>query len=187
MQRGFYFDQTRCTGCDACTIACKDWHEWDIGSEPANWRWVSEFESGAYPDPSVTYLCLSCLHCARPSCVDVCPTKAISKRENDGVVVVQKDLCLGKNQCSLCQTACPYDAPKFGLEDDAPMQMCDLCVDRWESGKPPVCVTACPTRALDAGDIDDLRSRYGNHTNAPGFAWSSATRPSIVVKGKGGS
>jgi anaerobic dimethyl sulfoxide reductase subunit B (iron-sulfur subunit) len=44
MQYGFYFDQSRCNGCFTCLIACKDWHEYDLGFEPANWIKVSNRE-----------------------------------------------------------------------------------------------------------------------------------------------
>lgn len=109
MQLGFFFDQTRCTGCDTCTIACKDWHEYPLGAEPAAWRWVEAIESGKYPRPSVKYLALSCLHCAHPACVDACPAGAIRKRDEDGIVVVDREACLGKDQCgAMCRDACPY-------------------------------------------------------------------------------
>ena len=185
MQKGFYFDQTRCTGCDACTIACKDWHEDGLGAEPANWRWVVELEDGSYPNPSVSFLSLSCLHCAQPSCIDACPTGAIRKRPEDGIVVVDREECLGKDQCgALCQSACPYGAPRFGPEANAKVQMCDLCLDRSAEGKLPVCVAACPMRALDAGDLEELRQKYGDGRQAPGFQYSETTLPSIVVKAK---
>ena len=46
MQWGFLFDQTRCTGCQTCIIACKDWHELEGGSE--NWIKVSYIENGTF-------------------------------------------------------------------------------------------------------------------------------------------
>ena len=62
MQKGFYFDQTRCTGCYTCMIACKDWHEIDIGSEPEDWIRVVPIEKGIFPDLFAAYLILPCLH-----------------------------------------------------------------------------------------------------------------------------
>ncbi|MBN1614264.1 MAG: 4Fe-4S dicluster domain-containing protein [Deltaproteobacteria bacterium] len=185
MQLGFYFDQNRCTGCDACTVACKDLHAENLFEEPADWRWVVELESGAYPHPSVHYIALSCLHCAQPSCIEACPAGAIEKRAQDGIVVVHREQCLGRDVCGApCREACPYDAVRFGPEPDARMQKCDFCLGRWEDGQLPVCVTACPMRALDAGDIEELRRKYGDDKEMPGFEHSEANRPSLVVKAR---
>lgn len=183
MPWGFYFDQTRCTGCTACTLACKDWHECDLGETPADWRWVVRWESGTYPDPSVRYVAMSCLHCAEPSCAAACPAGAIEKRPEDGIVVVRRENCLGRDVCGApCREACPYGAARFGPEEDARMQKCDLCLARREEGKAPVCVAACPMRALDAGAMDDLVLRYGEGKTMPGFTYVEKNCPALVVK-----
>lgn len=182
MQLAFYFDQTRCTGCYACMVACKDWHEIDLGAEPASWRWIVEFESGKYPNPNVNYVAMSCFHCMHPPCIDACPASAIFKRTEDGVVLVDRQDCLGRDECgALCESVCPYEAPKFGDEPNPKMQKCDMCVDRWGKGQFPVCVTACPMRALDAGDLEELRRKYGDGQILSGFEYSVTTRPSIVA------
>jgi len=182
MQMGFYFDQTRCTGCYTCVVACKDWH--DIPPGPASWRRVVSIEKGKFPNPSVAFLSMACCHCARPLCVSACPVGAISKREQDGVVAVDGELCLGKNSCELCREACPYDIPQFGAEESAKMQMCNLCLDRLAEGKNPICVDACPMRALDAGPMNRLTAKYGDIKEATGFVFSAETEPSIVFKPK---
>ncbi|UCC59478.1 MAG: 4Fe-4S dicluster domain-containing protein, partial [Dehalococcoidia bacterium] len=152
MQMGFYFDQTRCTGCYTCIVACKDWH--DVPAGPASWRRVATIEEGEFPDLFVAFYTSSCYHCAEPACVAACPAGAITKRQEDGVVLVDREKCLGKDQCDLCLQACTYKAPQFGAEPNAKMQMCNLCPDRLEEGKKPICVAGCPMRALDAGPID---------------------------------
>ena len=76
-QTGFYFDQTRCTGCFTCAVACKDWH--DIPAGPINWIRVNSIERGEFPKLFLTYLTIACNHCADPPCVKVCPTSAIIK------------------------------------------------------------------------------------------------------------
>jgi anaerobic dimethyl sulfoxide reductase subunit B len=179
MNKGFYFDQSRCIGCKTCTVACKDWHEHELGCEPADWIKVSSRETGKYPDISLSYLAQPCYHCAWAPCIAACPVEAIVKRE-DGIVTVDRGLCLGK-KCGLCSTACPYDTPQFGDEADAPMQKCDFCLDRWAEGRKPICVDACPTRALDAGSIEDLRLKYGDVRNAGGFVYSTAG-PCVTFK-----
>jgi len=184
MQIGFYFDQTRCTGCGACQVACKDWH--DIPAGPEKWMRIVYTEKGQYPDIFVSYLVSPCHHCAEPVCARICPPKAIVKRPQDGIVVVDGGACLGRGECNAkCLKACPYDAPQFGPESDAKMGKCNYCLDRWIEGKLPVCVEACPTRALDGGDLESLQTRYGKITEASGFIRSTRTKPAIVFKPKG--
>ena len=111
MQLGFYFDQTRCCGCFTCIVACKDWNNLSAG--PASWRRVTTLEKGTFPDLFVALLSTSCHHCAEPSCMNACPVEVIFKRKKDGVVVVDRKKCLGKDNCALCLEACPYDAPSL--------------------------------------------------------------------------
>jgi anaerobic dimethyl sulfoxide reductase subunit B (iron-sulfur subunit) len=183
MQIGFYFDQSRCTGCAACQVACKDWH--DVPAGPAKWMRVLYLEEGEFPHVFVSYLASACWHCEAPVCADACPVGAIMKRVSDGVVLVDANTCIGKIECGAkCLMACPYDAPQFGEEDNAKMQKCNLCADRLGLGKLPSCVEACPTRALDAGDIEQLRKTYGDCGEAPGFKRSVRTRPAVIFKPK---
>jgi anaerobic dimethyl sulfoxide reductase subunit B len=182
MQIGFYFDQTRCTGCYTCTVACKDWH--DVAPGPVSWMRVQTIEQGTYPKPFVAFMSTPCYHCAQPACLSACPVNAISKREQDGIVIVDREICLGKDNCGFCLDSCPYEAPQFGVEPNAKMQKCDLCLERWTEGKKPICVDGCPTRALDAGTIDEIRSKYGEITEAVGFTYSEELAPSVIFKPK---
>lgn len=187
MQYGFYFDQSRCSGCFTCIIACKDWHEYDLGSEPANWIKVNSIEEGRFPDLSMSQVFITCWHCDNPPCLAACPVGAITKREEDGIVVADREVCLGNTGCDgFCRAACPYEAPEFGPEPGAKMQKCDLCLDRWSEGKKPICVQACPMRALDAGPLHELKAKYGDIRSAAGFAFSEKAKPSIVFKLKRG-
>lgn len=180
VQLGFYFDQTRCTGCYACVIACRDWH--DIQDTAVQWRRVICHEQGVYPEVEVAYLSLSCVHCADPPCVTACPVSAITKRKQDGIVLVNREQCLGGTACGRCREACPYGSPQFGSGEDDRMQMCTLCLDRIGRGEHPVCVTACPMRALDWGPLEELQRRYGILQQARGFTPADGTGPSIVFK-----
>ena len=183
MQLGLYFDQSRCTGCLTCIVACKDWH--DIPAGPVSWIRVTTTEQGQFPDLSVTFMVNLCYQCAEAPCVPACPVGAITKHNEDGIVVVDREACLGITSCGgTCQEACPYDAPQFKEEIDAKMQKCDLCQDRWVEGKKPICVDACPTRALDAGHLDELEAKYGRTKEVVGFAFSQASKPSIAVKAR---
>jgi len=180
-QWGFYFDQSRCVGCYACSVACKDWH--DIEAGPVNWRRISSREWGTYPRVFLTYLSLSCNHCENPACAKACPVAAITKRSQDGIVAVDRNACLGNAACSLlCKKACPYGIPQCTAEEGAKMQMCTFCLDRVIINKKPICVEACPMRALDAGTLDGLKAKYGSQQHAEGFVYSKKTRPAIILK-----
>ena len=144
-QYGFYFDSDRCIQCRTCEVACSSIHN----NEPEmKWRKVIEVWSGKFPDVTRTFFSRACMHCGKPACEAVCPTGAISKRIEDGIVVVDRDKC---NGCQECFLACPYDVPHF--DADGTMQKCDFCI---EQGIEPACVVHCPTEALRYGTIDEL-------------------------------
>jgi len=164
-------------GCFACIVACKDWH--DVPAGPVSWIRIKTIEKGRYPDLSVSFLPQLCVHCASPACAAVCPADAITKRGEDGVVVVDSEACLGST-CGLCLDECPYGAPQFGAEEDAKMQKCDLCIERISIGKKPICVSSCPMYALDAGPLDELWAKYGKCREIEGFEYSENVIPSIV-------
>jgi anaerobic dimethyl sulfoxide reductase subunit B (iron-sulfur subunit) len=183
MQMGFYFDQSLCTGCYTCIIACKDWH--DIVAGPPKLIRVSATENGKFPNVSVSYLATPCLHCGNPVCAGACPVNAITKRNEDGIVVVDEDACLGGEECRFaCRKACPYDAPQFDSELNDKMQKCDLCLDRLTNHENPICVDACPMRALGAGPLQELEAKYGRIREAEGFVYSNRVNPSVVFKPK---
>ncbi len=144
-------DTRRCIGCHACTVACKA--EFDVPLE-ANRSWVEYIEKGNYPNVSRSFLPRLCNHCSEPQCVSVCPTGATYKRKEDGIVVVDADVCIG---CKYCLQACPYDArfinPRTGTADK-----CDFCLHRVRQGLVPSCVNTCQGRARIFGDMNDPES-----------------------------
>jgi len=182
LQIYFYFDQTRCIGCQACVVACKDWN--NIPPGPANWISVETIEEGKFPNLRVSFIIHKCHHCIEPACIQSCPSGAISKRKEDGIVVVHSEICLGKSKCGLCLDSCPYKAPQFREDNQSHMEKCDLCLERWEQGKKPICVMGCPTRALDAGSLEEIESLYGKNHEAIGFIYSLKTKPAIVFRSK---
>ena len=182
-QIGFYFDQTRCTGCFTCSVACKDWHDIDAG--PVNWIRITTIEEGKFPDLNMAYLSIACNHCADPPCVKACPTNAIIKREEDGIVTVDQEKCLGKDECGFkCLKVCPWDAPQFSSNLNAKMEKCDLCIERLEKGQQTICVDACPMYAIQCGPMEELQEKYGTRTEAKGFIYNEKIKPSIIFKSK---
>lgn len=94
-QYGFYFDSTKCTGCKTCQVSCKDEKDLDLGPK---FRRVYEYGGGSWAKQDGIwtqniysyYLSISCNHCSNPTCVAGCPTGAMHKREEDGLVVLIK-------------------------------------------------------------------------------------------------
>jgi anaerobic dimethyl sulfoxide reductase subunit B (iron-sulfur subunit) len=179
MQLGYYFDQNRCMGCSACRVACKDWH--DIPAGPENWMRLAHHETGVCPEVMVSYLASPCFHCFAPLCAAACPVGALSKRAEDGLVLVDEAVCLGNEVCDeKCRKACPYSAPQFGSDRGAKMRKCNFCVDRLAAGKKPSCVEACPTRALDIGPLEELEARPGTGREAEDFKYSTRVGPAVA-------
>jgi anaerobic dimethyl sulfoxide reductase subunit B (iron-sulfur subunit) len=181
-QMGFYFDQTRCTGCYTCVVACKDWNSLSVG---VNWRKIKVIEDGLFPELFLAYLSTACNHCENPPCVKACPTEAITKRASDGIVIVNSEKCKGKEECGAkCLKVCPWDVPQFNSKENPKMQKCNFCFERLEKGKQPICVEACPMYALDVGNLDDLREKYGDIIEAEGFKYVKNIKPSVLFNPK---
>ena len=176
-QYAFYFDQSRCYGCQTCSVTCKDWNFLAPGAE--KWMTVYDFEDGVFPDLRLHILAFGCGHCEKPVCLSACPNGAIFKEEKYGAVLIDPDKCRGTRQCAV---ACPYGAPKFA--SDAPgtkMSKCTMCIDRLEKGNIPVCVAACPLRALDFGPLEEMIGRYGDLRQLDGVP-APVTKPAYICR-----
>lgn len=182
-QLAFYVDINKCSGCKACQVACKDKSSLPIG---VRWRRVFQYEGGEWINqngqmiPSNVYaysVSSACMHCAKPICMDVCPTSAISKRD-DGIVLINADMCIG---CRYCSWACPYGAPQFNEELNV-MTKCDMCYDLVDKGERPACVESCPYRAMDFGPLDEIQAKYGTFADPAPLPDSSITEPAVVYK-----
>ena len=169
---GLVIDLDICVGCHACAVACKSWNSTGAftplsdttpyGSE-ASGTWLNRIHSFEIDDGEggfTLHFPRSCLHCDNAPCVPVCPTGASYKRAEDGIVLVDEDLCIG---CGLCAWACPYAARELD-DGEGVMKKCTLCVDRIdnpdldESDRMPACVRTCPTSARSFGDLSDPQS-----------------------------
>lgn len=177
-QYGFFFDQSRCSGCRTCAVACKNWHNLPPG--PLKYLRTYEYEKGSFPDIRLHYLWVPCYHCQNPVCIDSCPVGAIYKEAKYGAVLIRAEQCDG---CRLCYDACPYGALVF--ESDEPgtkAQKCTMCIDRLEAGDLPICVLSCPTRALDFKPLPELVKRYGDRYDLEDMPSSQITSPAVVFK-----
>lgn len=180
-QLGFYIDQSRCTGCKACTVACKDKNDLDVGVSLRRVYHVEEgsynkIGEGIYPSLKAFYFSISCNHCTSPACLPSCPTGSITKREEDGIVIVDQEKCVGAR---FCIEACPYHAPQFDKKLFK-MVKCDSCLDLRKKGEQPVCVTTCTHRAIEFGPIDELKKKYGTINQVKGMP-RPMTKPNIVI------
>lgn len=144
-------------------MACKDFH--DHGSDIV-FRMVLDYEGGSWrteadgtlsQDAFAYHISLACNHCNQPVCTQVCPTGAMHKDELD-LVWPDARKCVG---CGYCTMACPYHAPHIDQEIKRSSK-CDGCRDRVAQNKNPICVEACPVRALDFGTMADLEARHPN-------------------------
>ncbi len=169
---GLVIDLDTCVGCQACVVSCQAWHaqaeDRDVmGGDapdpnlhgPLRKR-VYSYEVGWGNKGRSVHFPKACLHCDNAVCVTVCPTGAAYKRDEDGIVLIDEETCIG---CGLCALACPFGAPEMD-ERDGVMKKCTLCVDRLynetlpSEARQPACVTGCPSNALHFGDLSDLES-----------------------------
>jgi formate dehydrogenase iron-sulfur subunit len=166
---GLLIDETRCTGCRGCQVACKQWNDLE-GTETKNtgsytnppslnadtWMMIDFKEVEVDGELKWSFLNRRCMHCEHPACVSACPVGAL-KKHDDGPVLWNEDRCIG---CRYCMVACPFDVPTFtwdaGLAEGTKIRKCNLCIDRISNGLEPACVKTCPTGALVFGGRDDM-------------------------------
>jgi Fe-S-cluster-containing dehydrogenase component len=177
---GLVIDLDTCVGCHACVVSCKEWNtggygnalsdQEPYGADPSG-AWLNRVHTfevvpeggeivGQAGEARIVHFPKSCLHCDDAPCVTVCPTGASYKRSEDGIVLVDEDMCIG---CGLCAWSCPYGAREMDIAAGV-MKKCTLCVDRIynesfeEVDRVPSCVRTCPVSARHFGDLGDPAS-----------------------------
>ena len=156
-----FVNPERCIGCKHCELACAVEH-----SESKN-LYQAVFEeplprSRIYVEPGL-YLNTSfpnkCRHCDPAPCMQVCPTRAISRSDDlSEIVLIDGHRCI---LCGMCAMVCPFDVIAYGrtwtvvLRKETAVK-CDHCIDRQRRGEVPACVEACKVGALEFGEINEL-------------------------------
>jgi len=168
-EKAFYVDTTRCQGCRGCQVACKQWNglpgeetKFFAGPELTNpkklsaqtWNQVVFFpiDRSNPIRPIWTILHKKCFHCNSANCLNVCPEKAIMKK--DDWIVIDQDKCIG---CGACVNACVYKVPEISEinhVNDAGQKIlkrdkshkCNACTLNVRDI--PACVFVCPTDSL---------------------------------------
>jgi tetrathionate reductase subunit B len=143
-------DLERCTGCHACSVACKVENDVPLGNFRTK---VYYLDRGQYPNVRRFFLPVVCQQCEDAPCLKACPTAAIERRA-DGIVHIDVNTCRGHGRC---EDACPYGAiyvdPVRNIADK-----CDFCSHRLAAGMEPACVETCPGGTLIFGDLNDPQS-----------------------------
>ena len=124
-----------------------------------------------FSDIFMKYLPRNCNHCLNPACVAACPSGAIYKREEDGVVLVSQETCRGWRHCV---PACPYKKVYYNWKSNK-AEKCTFCYPRLENGLPSVCTDTCVGRirymgvllydmdaVCDAAKFPDEKMIYAN-------------------------
>jgi len=125
-------DATKCTGCHLCELACSFKHFKVFNPEYARIRVFTD-------DASAHKEHITCKQCNPAPCLEACPAGAISKDENNAIIV-DHEKCI---MCLQCVIACPYDAIKnIIFEDEESINVCNLC------GGDPECVKYCYDHAI---------------------------------------
>lgn len=173
---GMVIDETKCVGCHACRVACQNQNHLP---ENEAYNHLEEREYGTFPNYGRDFLPVQCQHCDHPPCVKVCPTGASYKRK-DGVVLVDKDKCIG---CKYCIAACPYNVRI--IKKEGYIEKCRFCIEFAEQGEKPACVTTCMTGVRMFGDLDNPNSeisRYIVRNRLKQFKAELNTRPSVYYR-----
>jgi formate dehydrogenase iron-sulfur subunit len=161
------YDPSKCIGCRACQMACKQWnqlpaesndpegiYETPTGLSAITWNIIKTKDELA---PSPTFFNYQCMHCADAACVTVCPADALF-RDEAGFVALDVDKCIG---CGYCTQWCPFGVPHLVVDSRisgiAKAHKCTFCQDRiWSGIGGPSCAERCPVGALVWGQRNEL-------------------------------
>ncbi|AWF79467.1 nitrate reductase subunit beta [Microbulbifer sp. A4B17] len=116
--------------------------EFDKRKKDKNFEQVQADIYGEFENTFMMYLPRLCEHCLNPACVASCPSGAIYKREEDGIVLIDQDKCRGWR---MCVSACPYKKIYYNWKTGK-SEKCIFCYPRIEAGQPTICSETCVGR-----------------------------------------
>ena len=178
---GMLYDSTRCIGCKACVVKCREANQLNPQRSPKDGglhdlQTELDFQtktviklyrkSDGGGGPQAAFIKQQCMHCIDPACVSACMLGSLQKREF-GVITYRADLCVG---CRYCQVACPFGVPKFDFGSATPtIVKCEMCMPRLLKGLQPACTEVCPRSAVVFGKRDELlRDAHARLARQPG-------------------
>ncbi len=142
-------------------------------------NWDEDVGGPNTKNPYFFYLPRICNHCAHPACLDACPRKAIYKRTEDGIVLIDQERCQGYRYCI---QSCPYKKIYFN-EVTGKSEKCVFCYPRLEKGQVNACAAQCPGRLRFVGMLDDPESPVHKlvkvHQVALGLYPEKGTHPNV--------
>ncbi|SOB99782.1 respiratory nitrate reductase beta subunit [Ureibacillus xyleni] len=143
-----------------------------IGPQDPNMKKIEEEIKFSFEQAFMVYLPRICEHCLNPGCVASCPSGAMYKRDEDGIVLVDQEACRGWRYCT---TGCPYKKVYFNWKTNK-AEKCTFCYPRIESGTPTICSETCVGRlrylgvllydadkVLEAASTEDEKGLYQAH------------------------
>jgi nitrate reductase beta subunit len=123
--------------------------EFEKRKQDYNFQNVQKEIYGQFENTFMMYLPRLCEHCLNPTCVASCPSGAIYKREEDGIVLIDQDKCRGWR---MCISGCPYKKIYYNWQSGK-SEKCTFCYPRIEVGQPTVCSETCVGRIRYLGVI----------------------------------